>query len=85
MVKSRLERPLQRMPAFIRTALNARRLMAAYRARPAYQRNDYLSWITRAKLEDTQKRRLAQMLSELAAGNRYMKMRWRPRAAVTAP
>ena len=51
--------------------------MAAYRSRPAYQQNDYLSWINRAKLEETRQRRLGQMLAELTRGDRYMKMVWR--------
>ncbi len=53
--------------------------MSAYQARPPYQRNDYVGWITRAKRDDTRSRRLEQMLTELEAGNRYMKMRWRSR------
>jgi uncharacterized protein YdeI (YjbR/CyaY-like superfamily) len=64
------------MPAFVRQALAARGLIEAYRARPPYQRNDYLGWITRAKRPETQARRLAQMLDELEGGDRYMKMRW---------
>jgi len=67
------------MPAFVRTALVQAKLMDAYRDRPAYQQNDYVGWITRAKREETQKRRLAQMLEELQAGDRYMKMAYRPR------
>ena len=66
------------MPAFVRAALVERDLMADYRQRPAYQRNDYLSWIRRAKGEETRQRRLGQMLAELAQGNRYMKMVWSP-------
>ena len=62
------------MPDFIRDALEARELKAAYRDRPAYQRNDYIGWITQAKREDTVRRRLEQMLDELAAGGVYMKM-----------
>lgn len=65
------------MPAAIRHALVGRGLLAAYRARPAYQQNDYLGWITNAKLETTQARRLAQMLDELESGNRYMRMPYR--------
>jgi uncharacterized protein YdeI (YjbR/CyaY-like superfamily) len=64
------------MPAFIRDALIARELRAAYDARPAYQRNDYLGWITRAKLPATRAKRLTQMLDELAQGSVYMNMRW---------
>ena len=75
-------RPRHPMPGFIRDALDASGLMEAYRARPPYQRNDYVGWITRAKRPETRERRLAQMLEELAAGDRYMKMpyRARPRA-----
>jgi uncharacterized protein YdeI (YjbR/CyaY-like superfamily) len=76
---SRLRRERQPMPAFVRRALSARGLLAAYRGRPPYQQNDYLGWIDRAKLDATKQQRLAQMLEELAGGERYMKMRWRPR------
>lgn len=69
-----LKRPRQPMPADVRRALASRRLTAAYRARPAYQRNDYLAWIQRAKREPTREKRLAQMLDELAAGRGYMGM-----------
>jgi len=53
--------------------------MAAYRARPPYQRNDYLGWIDRAKRPQTKARRLQQMLDELEQGDVYMKMAWRAR------
>ena len=66
------------MPEFVERALLDRGLMEAYRQRPPYQRNDYLGWITQAKREATKRRRLAQMLDELAGGDRYMKMAWRP-------
>ena len=39
------------MPDFVVQAPDKRRLMDAFRSRPPYQRNDYLGWITRAKLE----------------------------------
>lgn len=67
------------MPAAIRSALSRRGLVTAYRARPAYQQNDYLGWIARAKLESTRAKRLAQMLGELERGDRYMGMVYRPR------
>jgi len=67
------------MPSFVRSALVRTKLMGAYRERPPYQQNDYLGWITRAKLEPTRQRRLAQMLDELARGDRYMKMAYRPK------
>ena len=65
---SRLKRPQYPMPDFVSQALAARGLEQAYRDRPAYQQNDYIGWITRAK-------RLAQMLDELAAGGIYMNMK----------
>lgn len=71
---SRLKRPLHPVPAFVREALKASGLEAAYAARPPYQRNDYIGWITKAKLPATQQKRLAQMLDELARGDVYMKM-----------
>ena len=71
-----LKRAANPMPAFVRRALLARGLMDAYRARPPYQRNDYLGWIGRAKREVTRRSRLEQMLEELEGGERYMKMRW---------
>ena len=66
------------MPEFVERALLDRGLMEAYQQRPPYQRNDYLGWIAQAKREPTKLRRLAQMLDELAQGDCYMKMAWRP-------
>lgn len=66
------------MPAFVRQALTQAGLLRAYRARPAYQQNDYLGWIKRAKLPATRDSRLRQMLEELEGGALYMKMRYRP-------
>ncbi|AKJ28610.1 YdeI/OmpD-associated family protein [Caldimonas brevitalea] len=76
---SRLKRALHPMPGFVKQALEQRGLMKAYEERPPYQRNDYIGWITRAKTDATQLKRLEQMLDELADGNRYMKMLWRRR------
>ena len=67
------------MPDFVRRALASHGLEAAYRARPPYQRNDYVGWIASAKREETRERRLEQMLDELRSGDRYMKMSYRPR------
>lgn len=69
-------RPRYEMPDFFRDALNSRKLMDAYLARPPYQQNDYIGWITRAKLESTRQKRLNQMLDELERGGVYMKMKW---------
>jgi uncharacterized protein YdeI (YjbR/CyaY-like superfamily) len=65
------------MPDFIREELAANKLTAAYDARPPYQRNDYIGWITRAKLPATRQKRLTQMLEELEKGDAYMKMAYR--------
>ena len=70
-------RPRYPMPDFFRDALNERGLMDAYLARPPYQRNDYIGWIRRAKLEATKQKRLNQMLNELERGGVYMKMKWK--------
>jgi uncharacterized protein YdeI (YjbR/CyaY-like superfamily) len=69
-------RPRYPMPDFIRNALNEHEVMDAYNARPPYQRNDYIGWITRAKRDETKQKRLNQMLDELKKGNVYMKMKW---------
>ena len=72
-------RPRYPMPDYIREALESRGLMDAYRARPPYQQNDYIGWITRAKRIETQENRLNQMLDELDKGDVYMKMEWIPK------
>ena len=70
-------RPRYPMPDFFRDALNARGLMGAYLARPPYQRNHYIGWIRRTKLEATKQKRLNQMLDELERGGVYMKTKWK--------
>jgi hypothetical protein len=72
-----LKRIENEMPDFVRDALIARGLMDAYNARPLYQKNDYLGWIIRAKLDATKQKRLNQMLDELDCGGIYMKMKWK--------
>ncbi|MCY4619434.1 MAG: YdeI/OmpD-associated family protein [Chloroflexi bacterium] len=62
----------------VERALLDHELLEAYEARPDYQRNDYLGWINRARRSETKERRLQQMLAELARGDVYMKMDWRP-------
>lgn len=70
-------RPRNAMPPDIAGLLEARGLAIAYAERPPYQRNDYLGWIARARRLETRERRIAQMLDELAGGERYMHMAWR--------
>jgi hypothetical protein len=47
--RARLARDIHRMPAYIEEALEENKLEEAYRRRPAYQKNDSVGWITRAK------------------------------------
>lgn len=72
-----LTRIRHKMPDYIREALSEHNLMEAYHARPDYQQNDYIGWITRAKREETKQKRFAQMLDELEGGKLYMNMKWR--------
>jgi uncharacterized protein YdeI (YjbR/CyaY-like superfamily) len=74
-----LKRPVNPMPAFVRDALLKRELMEAYSCRPAYQQNDYIGWIGRAKRQETREKRLAQMLTELERGDKYMNMDYHPK------
>ena len=75
----RLIRPIHPIPEFVKNALLERDLMEAYRNRPPYQQNDYIGWITRAKMEKTQQKRLQIMLDELATGQGYMGMKYTPK------
>jgi uncharacterized protein YdeI (YjbR/CyaY-like superfamily) len=71
-----LKRQKHPMPDYVREVLDQRGLMDAYHSRPPYQQNDYIGWITRAKLETTKQKRLDQMLEELKGGKYYMNMEW---------
>lgn len=63
------------MPGFVKKALADNNLMDIFRQRPAYQQNDYLGWIIRAKREETKMKRLSQMIYELETGGVYMNMK----------
>ena len=73
---SRLARPRYPMPSFVKDELIGLGLMEAYQNRPAYQQNDYIGWITRARQEKTRQKRLKIMLDELASGKGYMGMKY---------
>lgn len=77
---SRLTRPQQPMPPFVREGLEKAGLMADYHQRPAYQQNDYLMWINAARRQVTKDKRLQQMLDELRVGGVYMNMQHPPSA-----
>lgn len=65
------------MPDDVAKALDAHRVRGAYGERPAYQRNDYIGWITGAKRAATRTKRTAQMVDELKRDGVYMKAAWR--------
>lgn len=75
---SNLERPRHPMPDFVKTVLEEQGLMNDYEERPAYQQNDYIGWINRAKRQETKEKRLRQMLDELRVGGVYMGMEHPP-------
>jgi uncharacterized protein YdeI (YjbR/CyaY-like superfamily) len=76
---SNLSRPRHPMPDFVKDALIENDLFDVFQSRPAYQQNDYLGWINRAKRPETKQKRLDQMLYELQRGDLYMKMDYKPR------
>jgi uncharacterized protein YdeI (YjbR/CyaY-like superfamily) len=72
---SGLKRQIRSMPDYIKQTLEEHGLIEDYKKRPAYQQNDYISWIERAKRVETKQRRLKQMLDELELGGVYMNMK----------
>lgn len=73
---SKLKRQIHSMPKDIEDILNSENLMDSYRIRPAYQQNDYIGWITRAKKPETRTKRINQMICELQNGSLYMGMKY---------
>ena len=71
---SKMKRPVYPIPDYVSHSLDAGGLWERYRARPPYQRNDYIGWITRGRREETRQKRLNQMLDELRGGDAYMGM-----------
>ena len=72
---SKLKRQRYPMLNFIKQALEDQGLTQEYTERPAYQQNDYIGWIDRAKRQETKEKRLRQMLIELEIGGVYMNMK----------
>jgi len=70
----KMTRRVYDIPDYVAAALDESGLWERYRARPPYQRNDYIGWITRGKREETRQKRLKQMLEELQSGDTYMGM-----------
>lgn len=73
---SRMTREIYDIPDELVVILETTGLWSAYQTRPAYQQNDDIGWIYRAKRQETRDRRIAIMLAELAAGHGYMKLPW---------
>ena len=71
-------RPTYTMPADVRAALKAGKVEAYYTARPHYQRNDYVGWVSRSKQDVTRDKRIKQMVAELKKGGVYMGMKRAP-------
>lgn len=74
--RSRMTREVYPIPDYVAAALDKAALWERYRARPPYQQNDYIGWITRGKREETRRKRLNQMLDELRSGDSYMGMKY---------
>jgi len=74
---SKLKREIYPIPQDVADTLNSENLMEAYRSRPAYQQNDYIGWILRAKKAETRNKRIAQMIFKLRDGTLYMGMKHR--------
>ena len=72
---SKLKRYKNKMPKYIKQALEVNDVVRDYEERPAYQQNDYIGWIERARRQETKERRLQQMINELKRGGVYMKMK----------
>ena len=71
--KGNTRRVTSEMPADVKLALEENALRADFDHRPAYQRNDYLLWITRSSRADIRLKRLNQMLQELEKGGVFMR------------
>lgn len=74
----------QPLPGNVRTALEKRKLMDAYLARPAYQKDEYLKWIAVAAGPSAKQKRLDQMLDELEKGGVFKGEPWTPPDKPTA-
>lgn len=72
-----LARSIHPLPLFVEKALLQNSVVPEYKSRPAYQKNDYIGWISGAKRKETQLARLEQMIAELKEGNKYMKMNYK--------
>ncbi len=77
--KEKTLRPRYPMPDDVMAELQKEDLTEAYNARPPYQKNDYIGWITRARRPETRRKRIDQMIEELRSGDAYMGMVYSPK------
>jgi len=75
-VDERAER--RSMPEDVRAALSEADLAADFESRPGYQRNDYLWFIEESRDAETRSDRIRLLLSELAGGEVFLGMEYRP-------
>ena len=73
-LKAGTRRVRHEMPDDVYRALVDDGLLEMYKKRPAYQQNDYVGWISRAKKANTRQKLLDRILDELGRGGVYMKM-----------
>lgn len=78
------KRPTHPMPADVKSALSKGGVARDYAARPHYQQNDYVGWISRSKLPATRDKRIRQMVAELKKGGVYMGMKHAPSSKATS-
>lgn len=62
------------MPDDVMAILKSEKVLDDFTARPAYQQNDYVGWISRAARAETRQKRIIQMVHELRQGGVYMNM-----------
>jgi uncharacterized protein YdeI (YjbR/CyaY-like superfamily) len=54
---TQLKREQYPMPEYIKQVLDKNNVSSDYELRPAYQQNDYIGWIERAKKQETKEKR----------------------------
>lgn len=64
------------LPKEFEKILDKEGLLDEYMKRPFYQQSGWIRWIESAKKPQTRVKRTNQMIAELKAGDKYMKMPW---------
>lgn len=79
MSERNLKTELNTIHDFIKDRLVKENVLDKYNKRPAYQRNQYIDWITSAKRETTKEKRLNQMIDELKVGDSFRGEKYNPK------